>query len=426
MQRRSFLISLGSMAIASSLTGCSQQEKSILRVLALKNSLPPQLLGEFISSIRPISQNNGLLKDLIARLPEWLGGAKLDAPTPSVELATEAQLSEIFISLQEWVKTGGAEEKGLKFPLIPATRSPEYIPNLISMGDAWLSKAIRHKSIEPITTKNIPNWAKLAPQWQELARRDNLGNSSSTGQIWGVPYRWGTTVIVYRRDLLESAGVKIPTDWEDLWNPQLKQRISLLDRSREVIGLTLKKLGASYNQAEIEEVSNLKPELQKLHQQAKFYSADNYLQPLILGDTWVAVGWSSDIIDLIQNNPNIGAIIPRSGTAIWADLWVQPTRKRVNSPAQTKLVEQWIDYCLQLKTSNQISLLTPGTAPLLSSVESSKILSEIKNNQLILPARAILDKSEFIYPLTSVTQSKYDRLWQEIRKSKVILSTSTI
>jgi putative spermidine/putrescine transport system substrate-binding protein len=401
MQRRSFLLTLSSLALGSGLTSCQGQNPQILRLLALKNSLPPQLVGEFSKSIQPT--------------------------TSKVELALEGQFKEILSQLQAWYKTGKAEAKGLKIPLVPPAQSAAYIPNLVSIGDAWLQTAIQEKSIQPIEVKDLTNWGKLESRWHELARRDEQGSSSATGKIWGVPYRWGTTVIIYRRDRLAEANIPIPTDWTDLWNPQLKQRISLLDRSREIIGLTLKKLGYSYNHRDLSQVENLKSTLEKLHQQVKSYSADNYLQPLIMGDTWMAVGWSLDAIDLIQKNPNIGAIVPSSGTAISADLWVQPSlspkllsaeKSILCNSNRIKLTQQWLDYCLQPKVSSQISLFTTGTAPLLTSMNSSEILPDIRQNQLILPSKSILDKSEFIFPLPTKSQLQYDRQWQEIRQVK--------
>jgi putative spermidine/putrescine transport system substrate-binding protein len=397
MHRRSFLITLGSLALGSGLTSCQGKNSQILRLLALKNSLPPQLLGEFSKSIQPTNSR--------------------------VELALEGQFKEILTQLQEWSKTGVAEAKGLKIPLVPPTKSAAYIPNLVSIGDAWLSTAIQEKSIQPIEVKDLTNWRKLESRWHELVRRDDRGNSSSTGQIWGIPYRWGTTVIIYRRDKLAEANIPIPKDWEDLWNPKLKQRISLLDRSREIIGLTLKKLGYSYNHRDLSQVIDLKSSLEKLHQQVKFYSADYYLQPLIMGETWMAVGWSLDAIELIQNNPNIGAIVPVSGTAISADLWVQPTIPTQQlSVERAKLTQQWIDYCLQPKVSSQISLFTPGTAPLLTSLNPSEILSDIRQNPLILPPKNILDKSDFIYPLPSKIQVQYEQQWREIRQATVVIN----
>jgi len=395
MQRRAFLVTLGSL-VGSSLTSCQSPNQSTLRLLALKNSLPPQLLGEFTKSIQSTNSK--------------------------VELASEGQFKEIITALQKWHKTGTAEAKGLKIPLVPSAKSPAYIPNLVSLGDAWLPMAIQEKLIQPIEQK-LTNWGKLESRWRELPQRDDRGNSSSTGKIWGVPYRWGTTVIIYRRDRLAAANIPIPKDWQDLWNPQLKQRISVLDRSREVIGLTLKKLGYSYNHPDLSQVTNLKSELEKLHQQVKFYSADRYLQPLIMGDTWVAVGWSLDAIDLVQKNRNIGAIVPTSGTAISADIWVQPTiPTQQESIDRSKLTQQWLDYCLQLKASNQISLFTSGTAPLLTNIKPSEILPDIKRNSLILPANYILDRSEFIYPLPSESNTQYERLWREVRQAKIITS----
>ena len=394
MHRRSFLITLSSLALGSGLTSCQGQDRQVLRLLALKNSLPPQLSGEFSKSIQPTNSR--------------------------VELALESQFKEILTQLQEWYKTGTAEAKGFKIPLVPPTKSAAYIPNLVSIGDAWLSTAIQEKLIQPIEVKDLTNWRKLESRWQELARRDEHGNSSSTGQIWGVPYRWGTTVIIYRRDKLAEANIPIPKDWVDLWNPKLKQRISLLDRSREIIGLTLKKLGYSYNHRDLSQVIDLKSSLAKLHQQVKFYSADNYLQPLIMGDTWMAVGWSLDAIELIQNNPNIGAVVPLSGTSISADLWVQPTsRNKQVAVEPAKLTRQWLDYCLEPKVSSQISLFTSGTAPLLTSLNPSQILPDIRQNPLILPPTNILAKSEFIYPLPTKSQVQYEQEWREIRQVKI-------
>ncbi len=390
MQRRSFLITLGSLALGSGLNGCQGRDLATLRVVALKSSLPPQLIGEFSKSI---------------------------SPTPKVEVVPEGQFTDIFTQLQTWYKTGEAEAKGLKVPLVPPAKGAEYIPSLVGMGDAWLPTAIAEKLIQPIDPKNIPTWSRLDPRWRELVQRDESGKHNSTGQVWAVPYSWGTTVIIYRKDKLAAENIPIPQDWADLWQPKLNQRISLLDRSREVIGLTLKKLGYSYNQAEIGQISSLKSELEKLDRQVKFYSADNYLQPLIMGDTWVAVGWSGDAIELTQNNPNIGAIVPRSGTALSANLWVQPTVKNNAGRSElTKLTYQWLDYCLQLRSSNEISLLTTGTAPLLTSINATEILPDVRNNRLVLPPKSILDKSDFIYPLSSTSQSQFDRLWREIRR----------
>lgn len=68
--------------------------------------------------------------------------------------------------------------------------------------------------------------------------RQQLKNSRlrSTGKH-SLVYTWGITGIVYNKNFIKEA----PTSWEDLWNPDYKGRVILLNDNREVIGMALKK-----------------------------------------------------------------------------------------------------------------------------------------------------------------------------------------
>ena len=56
----------------------------------------------------------------------------------------------------------------------------------------------------------------LPARWQALVTRDNKGMPSRRGQVWASPYRWGCTLIAYRKgDLLRSAlshTISLPDD----------------------------------------------------------------------------------------------------------------------------------------------------------------------------------------------------------------------
>lgn len=48
----------------------------------------------------------------------------------------------------------------------------------------------------------------------------------------------------------------------------------------------------------------------------------NYLKSFSVGDAWVAVGWSSDVIPAAKRMSNVAVVVPKSGSSLWADLWV--------------------------------------------------------------------------------------------------------
>jgi spermidine/putrescine-binding protein len=47
-----------------------------------------------------------------------------------------------------------------------------------------------------------------------------------------------------------------------------------------------------------------------------------YLKTFSVGDAWVAVGWSSDVLPIAKRMSNVAVVVPKSGTSLWADLWV--------------------------------------------------------------------------------------------------------
>ena len=48
------------------------------------------------------------------------------------------------------------------------------------------------------------------------------------------PYFWGTLGTVYNDKFFAEGEIK---EWDDLWKPELKDSIMLIDGAREVIGL---------------------------------------------------------------------------------------------------------------------------------------------------------------------------------------------
>jgi putative spermidine/putrescine transport system substrate-binding protein len=369
MQRRHFLQSAGILALEPLLFGCDGKETANLRVNLLRGTFPAILASEF----------------------------RKVAKTDRVEVKAFAQLAEGLELLTKWQKPP-VVDKSWRFPWQSA---PDQRPaHLISLGDAWLDAAIAQKLLQPLAIAQLPSWKNLPVSWQQLGTRN--------GQIWGAPYRWGCTVLIYRRDRLLQNGIAPPTDWADLWQPKLRGRVVLLNQQQEIIGLTLKRLGHSYR-TDPATVPELLPALRQLHQQALFYSSDRYVPPLLTGDAWVAVGWSGDVMSLLNRNTDLKLVVPKSGTALWADMWVQPQSAKVEKDAPT--VAQWIDFCWQQTPATKISTATNGVSPILAKLNT--LPSALQDHPLLNPA--VSQQGEFLPTLTSGQQQQYQKLWQQMR-----------
>ncbi|XP_024038887.1 uncharacterized protein LOC112097729 isoform X3 [Citrus clementina] len=150
------------------------------------------------------------------------------------------------------------------FNKVKAKSASYMAADLVSVGDSWLSFAIKKRLIEPIAGAEDQDWFKcLCHKWK---------------------------------------------DWKDLWQPELAGRISMVNSPRQVIGSVLKYRGASYNSNDIDsQVAGGKIAVQQnlalLANQVRLFDSTHYLKAFAIGDVWVAVGWSSDVLPAVKRNP---------------------------------------------------------------------------------------------------------------------------
>jgi putative spermidine/putrescine transport system substrate-binding protein len=361
--RRGFL--WGSAALAVQLASCGRGDRPPLTVQFLQNSMPTELIQAFVRRLgRP-------------------GLARFEPLE---------QLQDAFRRLQTTETPTGA--------------------NWMTLGDAWLTAAIQEELIRPVPTlTTLDGWATLPQPWQALVQRDRQGRPQSDGEIWGAPYRWGSLVLVYSVAAMERLGW-VPSQWDDLWRSDLERRISVPDSARVVIGLLQQQAGGSPNQDTLE--PTVAERLQALHQQVRFYSSNAYLEPLLRGDTWAAVGWSTDVLPFIQRDRRLRAVIPDQGTLLFADLWVAPA---LAPPApDPDLLLQWIDFCWQPEIAERLTSLSLATSPQLTARDEAAIATVMDAHPLLWPGDDILARSEWLGPLPSEAIAAYRELWTRVRE----------
>jgi putative spermidine/putrescine transport system substrate-binding protein len=391
LNRRSLLLLSGSLALSQLLTGCNADNSSF-KIRLLRGSIPPQILKEFQRTI---------------------------AQSDRIHFSSSDQLKDLFTLLETWNPQTAPPQPGFSIPLISPKQEP--VNDLATLGDAWLPTAIQQQLIQPFPDNFALDWSKLPAQWERFGQRNQTGAIDPSGKIWAVPYRLGFLAIAYNPKKLKALNVSL-NSWADLWNPALKGLISLPDSARVVIGLALQKLNQSVNLENLATVPTLAAELKALHAQVKLYDSEAYLQPLILEDTAIAVGWSSEILPTMRRNPAIAALIPASGSLLTADLWVRPVTAPALKPETTKLLLDWLQFCWQPKIAAQLALLSRGASPALSSVGRSQLPTALQQDPLsplIQPDPTVIATSEFLLPLSDNAIDQYRRQWTELRQSSL-------
>ncbi|NUN64071.1 extracellular solute-binding protein [Pseudanabaena biceps] len=360
MDRRKFL---AGAAIAAISGGCQWsnplEQRDRLKILGLLGAIPSKVISQFE-----------------ANYPQ------------KIEFKAENLPSKIWQELQDFSKSEST-----------ASKPPANLPQLVSIGDAWLDQAIARSLIQPLTPEllaKMPYWSQLAPRWQQSVTRNN--------QVWGIPYRWGATAIAYRRDKLDFR----IQQWSDLWRPELKNKLTLPDDAREVIGLASKKMGQSYQPSELSD--SLRQELKSLHSQVLTYSSEHYLQSLLSTDTLAAVGWSSDMYKVKRQNPDLEVVIPQDGTALWSDVWVIPKGEVAIA------VGDWMNFCLTPAIAAQITALTDAVS---TSSDLTQVPDSVKANSIKFFAPEVFAKSDLIEPLSPALLTQYQDLWTKMRSGSL-------
>ncbi|GFY95566.1 putrescine-binding periplasmic protein-like protein [Actinidia rufa] len=196
-------------------------------------------------------------------------------------------------------------------------------------------------------------------------------------------------------------------DWHDLWRPELA--------GKNFYALMLRLL---------EERIAVQQKLAQLQKQVRLFDSVHYLKAFGVGDVWVAVGWSSDILPAAKRMSNVSVIVPKSGASLWADLWAIPATSqfstnriggRVRGPSP--LIHQWIEYCLQGARAIPFQQeVIPGASPsALENVPVEQLLTKGKlklDTNLIagVPPAEILAQCEFLEPLSDAALADYQWL----------------
>lgn len=180
-------------------------------------------------------------------------------------------------------------------------------------SEYMIQKMMKEKMLLPIDHSKLKGLENLDARF--------LDQSFDPKNTYSIPYFWGTLGIIYNDKFID--GTKIQ-HWDDLWRPELKDNVMLIDGAREVMGLSLNSLGYSLNSKNNQQLRQATDKLNTLTSNVKAIVADEIKMYMINEESAAAVTFSGEAAEMLASNEHLHYVIPEEGSNLWFDNIVIP------------------------------------------------------------------------------------------------------
>ncbi|GGG20451.1 spermidine/putrescine ABC transporter substrate-binding protein [Lysinibacillus alkalisoli] len=204
----------------------------------------------------------------------------------------------------------------------------------------------------PIDHSKIPNLKNLDPYFLNLPFDPH--------NKYSIPYFWGTVGVVFNPEFVDGTDFD---SWQDLWNPDFKRQVFLVDSAREVVGMGLNSLDYSLNSKDDHQLAEAEAKLTTLAPNVKAIIGDEITQLMVNNEAHIALTWSGQAADMLSENEALDYAVPQEGSNLWFDNIVIPkTSKNVEG------AHQFINFMLSAEAGAQnadyVGYSTPNDAAL--------------------------------------------------------------
>lgn len=271
--------------------------------------------------------------------------------------------------------------------------------DVIAPTNYFVSKMAREGMLMELDHSKLPVIKELNPDW--LDKSYDKGNKYSLPQLLGAPgIAFNTT---------EYKGTEF-TSWADLWKPEFKDKVQLLDDVREVFNIALLKLGKNPNTTDPVEIKAAYEELLKLRPNVLAFSSDNPANSFISGEVNLGQLWNGSVRIAKKEKAPIDMVYPKEGPVLWVDNLAIPSNAK-NPEAAHKL----INYLLSAPVAEKLTLAIGYPT---SNMKALDVLpKEITEDPAIYPPSDILKNSQWQDDVGDAIEI-YEKYYQELKAAK--------
>jgi spermidine/putrescine transport system substrate-binding protein len=272
--------------------------------------------------------------------------------------------------------------------------------DIVTLTDWMAARMITMGYTQELDLAAIPNAKNLRSTLQQV--------DYDPGRKHSLTWQTGFGGIAWNKDEVPGGLTRV----SDLWKPELKGRVEVLDEWRDTMGLIMAeqgvdlagKWGANEFGAAIEVLNQ-----QISSGQIRQVKGNSYKEDLISGDAVAVICWSGDITQLnSENGDKWQFAIPEAGGTLWSDNMMVPVGARHKKNAET-LMNYYYDPAVAAQVAAYVSYICPveGAQAAMQTIDPA--LAEDTN---IFPDEATLAKVKIVRTLSEDEQTDFGGQFQ--------------
>ncbi|CAB4873608.1 MAG: extracellular solute-binding protein [Actinobacteria bacterium] len=265
------------------------------------------------------------------------------------------------------------------------------------MAALWIENGYAQKLDKAI----IPNSSNLIPKLQ--------GVSFDPSRDYSLPWQSGFGALGWNKaKLKEATGTDTMNSLDQLFDPGLKGRITVLSEMRDTMGIIMAWQGADpSNFTEDQFNTAIEALTQQIDSgQIRQVTGNDYAGALESGDVIAVIGWSGDMIQL---GADFGVALPETGGTLWTDNMLIPALA-----AHKKNAELIMNYYYDPKVAAEVAAYVQYISPVEGAQEAMALVDPaLADNQWIFPSAETLASSFVFMTLTPEQDTAYQRAFQK-------------
>lgn len=272
--------------------------------------------------------------------------------------------------------------------------------DLIVLTDWMAARLIRLGYVQELDKSNIPNAGNLQAAYQDVP--------FDPGRRYSLPWQSGMTGIAYNPEQLGREITRV----DDLFQDDLRGRITMLSEMRDTMGLILLSMGKDPVDHTQEDFEAAIAKLQEVVDEGyvRQFTGNEYAADLAAGNIGAAIAWSGDVVQLQADDPALQLVLPAEGAMLWSDNLMIPTGA-ANKEGAELLIDHYYDPAVAAQVAAWVNYVTPVEGAREAAME---IDPELAANPLIFPTPDVLANLHSFKALTEEEEKEYQDLFQAV------------